>query len=137
MGLDRRQALWAVSALADRPVALFEGQPAEYTKEGQIALPLMTPGEHVVQDYASTALSIKAHPVSFLRETLDLLHVTPTGNLLGRKDGLFVKVCGMITVRHRPGSAKGVLFVTDDDETGFATRYARAPMFAKYRPQSL
>src|SRR3546814_8744261 len=78
MGLDRRQALWAVSALADRPVALFEGQPAEYTKEGQIALPLMTPGEHVVQDYASTALSIKAHPVSFLREKLDLLHVTPT-----------------------------------------------------------
>src|SRR3546814_15312064 len=87
MGLDRRQALWAVSALADRPVALFEGQPAEYTNEGQIALPLMTPGEHVVQDSASTALSLTAHPVKFLRETLTPTHFTPPGHLTVRQYG--------------------------------------------------
>ncbi|MBD1424016.1 error-prone DNA polymerase [Sphingobacterium arenae] len=137
MGLDRRQALWEVSALADRPVALFEGQPSECTKEGQIELPLMTPGEHVVQDYASTALSIKAHPVSFLREKLDLLHVTPTGSLATMKDGMFVKVCGMVTVRQRPGTAKGVLFVTIEDETGFANLVVWGMMFEKYRREIL
>jgi len=61
-------ALWEVSALKDRPAALFEGQPSESDKEQQIQLPLMSEGEHVVQDYASTALSLKAHPVSLVRE---------------------------------------------------------------------
>ncbi len=137
MGLDRRQALWQVSALPDRPIALFEGQPAACTKEGQIELPLMTAGEHVVQDYASTSLSIKAHPVSFLRERLDLLRVTPTGSLPKLADGQFVKVCGMITVRQRPGTAKGVLFVTIEDETGFANLVVWGNMFEKYRREIL
>ncbi|MFB2118821.1 error-prone DNA polymerase [Parapedobacter sp. 2B3] len=137
MGFDRRPALWMVSALKDRPVVLFAGQPSECTKEGQIALPLMTPGEHVVQDYASTGLSVKAHPVSFLREKLDLLRVTPTGNLPTMKDGMFVKVCGMITVRQRPGTAKGVLFVTVEDETGFANLVVWGLMFEKYRREIL
>src|SRR5690606_26503173 len=70
-GLDRRRALWEISALVDRPVALFQGQPSVITEEGQIQLPLMTAGEHVIHDYASTSLSIKAHPVSFLREKLE------------------------------------------------------------------
>jgi len=137
MGLDRRQALWAVSALQDRPVALFEGQPPECKREGQIELPLMAPGEHVVQDYASTALSIKAHPVSFLRDKLDLLRVTPTGELSRLKDGMFVKICGMITVRQRPSTAKGVLFVTVEDETGFANLVVWGKMFEKYRREIL
>ena len=137
IGLDRRRALWEVAALQDRPIVLFEGQPSESTKEGQIELPLMTPGEHVVQDYASTSLSIKAHPVSFLREKLDLLHVAPTGALSTMKDGMFVKVCGMITVRQRPGTAKGVLFVTIEDETGFANLVVWGKMFEKYRREIL
>src|SRR5690606_27473486 len=137
LGFGRRRALWMVSALKDRPVALFAGQPSECTKEGQIALPLMTQGEHVVQDYASTGLSIKAHPVSFLREKLDLLRVTPTSNLPTMKDGMFVKVCGMITVRQRPGTAKGVLFVTIEDETGFANLVVWGKMFEKYRREIL
>lgn len=137
IGLDRRQALWEVSALQDRPVALFEGQPSECNKEGQIELPLMTNGEHVVQDYASISLSIKAHPVSFLREKLNSLKVTPTGMLSTLKDGMFVKVCGMITVRQRPGTAKGVLFVTIEDETGFANLVVWGKMFEKYRKEIL
>ena len=137
MGLGRREALWMVSALKDRPVALFAGQPPACTEEGQTVLPLMTPGEHVVQDYASTGLSIKAHPVSFLRGKLDLLRVTPTGNLPTMKDGMFVKVCGMVTVRQRPGTAKGVLFVTIEDETGFANLVVWGLMFEKYRREIL
>jgi len=97
----------------------------------------MTAGEHVVQDYASTGLSVKAHPVSFLREKLDLLRVTPTGRLSTMKDGMFVKVCGMITVRQRPGTAKGVLFVTIEDETGFANLVVWGLMFEKYRREIL
>src|SRR5690606_15889114 len=137
MGFDRREALWMVSALKDSLVALFAGHPSECTKEGQIALPLMPQGEHVVQDYASTGLSVKAHPVSFLREKLDLLRVTPTGKLPTMKDGMFVKVCGMITVRQRPGTAKGVLFVTIEDETGFANLVVWGLMFEKYRREIL
>ena len=137
VGLDRRQALWAVSALKGRPVALFSGQPLEEAEVGQTVLPLMTPSEHVVQDYASTGLSIKAHPVSFLREKLDLLRVTPTGRLSALQDGLFVKVCGMVTVRQRPGTAKGVLFVTIEDETGFANLVVWGAMFEKYRREIL
>src|SRR5690606_8729461 len=106
IGLDRRQALCEVAALQDRPIAIFEGQPSESTAEGQIELPLMTAGEHVVRDYASTSLSLKAHPVSFVRSRLDMLRVVPTGALSAMKDGMYVKVCGLITVRQRPGTAK-------------------------------
>lgn len=137
LGLDRRQALWEVSALHDRPMALFEGQPSECTQEGQTALPLMTLGEHVLHDYAATSLSIKAHPVSFLREKLNLLHVVPTEKLGAMKNGMPVKVCGMITVRQRPGTAKGVLFVTIEDETGFANVVVWGKVFEKYKKEIL
>ncbi len=137
LGLNRREALWEISALSDSPIALFEGQPSESTKEGQIELPLISKSEHVVQDYSSTALSIKAHPVSFLRSKLDLLHVLPTGKLVEAKNDTFVKVCGLITVRQRPGTAKGVLFVTIEDETGFANLVIWGTVFEKYRREVL
>lgn len=137
MGLDRRQALWEVAALHDTPIALFGGQPSESVAEGQIELPLMTPGEHVVQDYASTSLSLKAHPVSFIRGKLDLLRVTPTGLLSTLGNGTYVKVCGLITVRQRPGTAKGVLFVTIEDETGFANLVIWKKLFQTYRKEIL
>ncbi len=137
MGVDRRRALWEVSALQGRPIALFQGHPSESVAEGQMELPLMTPSEHVVQDYASTTLSVKAHPVSFLREKLDLLHVTSTGSLSNMRDGMYVKVCGMITIRQRPGTAKGVLFVTIEDETGFANLVIWGKLFEKYRREIL
>src|SRR5690606_24221306 len=120
LGLDRRQALWAVSALADRPVELFKGQPSECNKEGQIELPLMTPGEHAVKHYVSTTLPHNTDPIRMLYENLDLLDVTTTCNIDDMTDGMFVKVCGMVSVRERPGTAKGGLFVIIEDETGFA-----------------
>lgn len=137
MGFDRRQALWEVSALQDHPIALFEGQTSESRLEAQVELPFMSLGEHVVQDYASTSLSIKAHPVSFLREKLTLLHVVTTDSLKNFKNGESVKVCGMVTVRQRPGTAKGVLFITIEDETGFSNLVVWGNLFEKYRKEIL
>lgn len=135
--LDRREALWEVPALSDKPIGLFTGQPSESAVETQIALPFMTKAEHVVQDYATTGLSLKAHPVNFVRNQLDLLHVTPTGNLPSLKDGDPIKVAGLVTVRQRPGTAKGILFITIEDETGFANLVVWEKMFETYRREIL
>ncbi|MGZ3872087.1 MAG: error-prone DNA polymerase, partial [Mucilaginibacter sp.] len=132
MGLDRRQALWQVAALADKPVALFEGKPEP---EAQVSLPLMTQGEHVVQDYASTGLSLKKHPVALVREKLDLLHVMPISRLKELKDGDAVKIAGLITVRQRPGTAKGILFMTLEDESGNANLVVWEKLFNTYRKE--
>ncbi|GAB3934888.1 error-prone DNA polymerase [Mucilaginibacter myungsuensis] len=137
MNLDRRSALWEVPALSDKPMGLFAGQESESAHEAQVSLPLMTSAEHVVQDYASIGLSLKAHPVSFVREKLDLLHVVPTNTLADRKNGDKIKVAGLVTVRQRPGTAKGVLFVTIEDETGFSNLVVWEKMFDKYRKEIL
>jgi error-prone DNA polymerase len=135
LGSDRRKALWEVSALGDRPMALFEGTPSESVKEVQIQLPLMTEGEHVVQDYASTGLSLKNHPVALVREKLDLLRNTKIGDLKTMKDGDPVRVSGLITVRQRPGTAKGILFMTLEDETGAANIVVWEKLFDRYRKE--
>jgi error-prone DNA polymerase len=135
MKLDRREALWEVPALSDKPIGLFAGQPSESTKEAQISLPFMTQAEHVVQDYAATGLSLKAHPVSFTREKLKLLHVTATCDLSTLKDGDPVRVAGLVTVRQRPGTAKGVVFITIEDETGFANLVVWENIFDKFRKE--
>lgn len=137
IGLDRRQALWEVSALHDRPIELFKGQASESVLEPAVELPLMSAGAHVVQDYLATSLSLKAHPVSFTREKLDLLRVIPTAEFASRKNGDPVKVAGLITVRQRPGTAKGVLFITIEDETGFANLVVWQQVFEQYRKEIL
>ncbi|MBD3582258.1 error-prone DNA polymerase [Flavobacterium selenitireducens] len=133
IGLDRRRALWEVSALSDSPVGLFEGQPSASTGEPQLELPLMTDAAHVVEDYATTGLSLKAHPVSFVRQQLGSLGITPSGDLGKMKNGDAIKVAGLITVRQRPGTAKGVLFVTIEDEGGFANVVVWEKVFEKHR----
>jgi error-prone DNA polymerase len=137
LGLDRRQALWEVTALSDRPVGLFTGQPSETATEGAVQLPLMTAGEHVVQDYGATALSLKAHPVSFVREKLRLLHVRSTKELEEVKDGMLVKVAGVVLVRQRPGTGKGICFITIEDETGCSNLVVFQKLFEKYRKEIL
>lgn len=135
INLDRREALWEVPALSDKPVGLFAGQPSESAQEIQISLPFMTEGEHVVQDYAATGLSLKAHPVSFVREKLKLMHITSTNDLSALKDGDPVRVAGLVTVRQRPGTAKGVVFITIEDETGFANLVVWQNLFDQYRKE--
>jgi len=133
IGLDRRQALWEVSALHDHPTGMFTGTPSQSATEIRTELPQMTPGEHVIQDYASTSLSLKAHPVSFLRQVLNQMGVVPTSEISKLKNGATVKVCGLITVRQRPGTAKGVLFITIEDESGFANLVVWSKTFEQYR----
>ncbi len=137
IGLDRRQALWEVAALADTPFALFAGQPSESAMEGQISLPLMAASEHVIQDYATTSLSLKAHPVSFVREKLSLLHVRSTQDLAEAKDGDMVKVAGLVLVRQRPGTASGICFITIEDETGNTNLVVFQKLFDQYRREIL
>jgi error-prone DNA polymerase len=131
MGLDRRQALWEIST-NDRPIALFAGQPAEDSRE-KVSLPEMTPSEQVVQDYAATSLSLKAHPVSFVREKLEQLHILSTKEMRKCPDGMPVKVAGLVLVRQRPGTARGVCFITIEDETGFANLVVFQNLFDTYR----
>ncbi len=137
LGMDRRQALWEVSALADRPVGIFEKQASESEKEPQLSLPLMSDSEHVVQDYATTALSLKAHPVSFVREKLSLLKILATREASESWDGRLVKVAGLVLVRQRPGTAGGVCFITIEDETGVANLVVFQQLFEKYRKEIL
>ncbi|WP_143307217.1 error-prone DNA polymerase [Chitinophaga vietnamensis] len=118
MGLDRRRALWEVSALHDRPTGMFTGQASESAAEPAIQLPEMMESEHVIQDYSTTSLSLKAHPVSFVRDQLQRLQVRTTQELEQMNDGDFVRVAGLVLVRQRPGTASGICFITIEDETG-------------------
>ncbi|HEY4286514.1 MAG TPA: error-prone DNA polymerase [Puia sp.] len=132
LGLDRRQALWEISS-KDRPIALFAGQASPDAIGENVSLPQMTTSEHVIHDYAATALSLKAHPVSFVRERLDKLGIIPTKALGDLKDGARVKVAGLVLVRQRPGTAKGVVFITIEDESSFANLVVFHSLFEKYR----
>jgi error-prone DNA polymerase len=137
LNLDRRQALWEISAHESRPIALFKGQLSEDKEEKQVVLPKMSDSEHVVHDYAATSLSLKAHPIHFVREKLDQLHIIPTKELLQCQDGKLVKVAGLVLVRQRPGTAKGVCFITLEDETGFANLVVFQNLFDQYRKEIL
>ena len=138
MGLDRRKALWEVSALQDMPEELFKGQPSESVLESQVQLPLMTKGEHVVQDYATVGLSLKAHPVSFVREQLELLRIRSCEHINNEStNGQLVKVAGLVLVRQRPGTAGGVCFITIEDETGFSNLVVFEKLFETYRKEIL
>jgi error-prone DNA polymerase len=133
IGLDRRQALWEVSSLSDSPIGMFKGQPSESKNEIQLTLPLLTDAEHVIEDYSAIGLSLKAHPVSFVRPQLDSFRVLPTAHLSKMKNGDSVAVAGLITVRQRPGTAKGVIFITIEDESGFANLVVWGKVFETYR----
>jgi error-prone DNA polymerase len=137
MGMDRRKALWEASAMADRPMGLFTGQDSQSQHEPQVQLPQMSDSEHVVQDYASTSLSLKAHPVSFVRQGLSAQHAVETANLPHYQDGMIIRVAGLVLVRQRPGTAGGVCFITIEDESGFANLVVFQNLFEKYRKEIL
>jgi len=138
IGLDRRQALWEVSALSDIAIGLFKGAPSsEKEVEKQISLPEMSLSEHVLQDYSSLSLSLKAHPVSFLRKELQQQSILATKELALLTDGASVRVAGLVLVRQRPGTAKKVCFITLEDETGIANLVVFKNNFDYYRKQIL
>ena len=135
LGLDRRQALWAVKALAPgQPLPLFAWAETRDTgPDADVTLPAMPLSEHVVNDYQTLRLSLKAHPVSFLRGRLDGVRARSCAGLKGLRDGTRVKVGGVVLVRQRPGSANGVVFMTLEDETGIANAVIWPKTLERYR----
>jgi error-prone DNA polymerase len=137
VGLDRRQALWEVKALgAAEPLPLFSwSETREAAAEPFVQLPQMRLSEHVVNDYQTLRLSLKAHPMSFLRERFAGRRVIACDELRGIKDGAYVSVAGVVLVRQRPGSAKGVVFMTIEDETGIANAVVWAKTLERFRKE--
>ncbi|MBE7219611.1 MAG: error-prone DNA polymerase, partial [Caulobacteraceae bacterium] len=133
LGLDRRAALWAVRGLdrvgGEDALPLFAAVPGG--REAAVALPPLRPGEHVVEDYRRLRLSLKAHPVSFLREILRARGLLRAGDLRGRRRAA---VAGLVLVRQRPGSAHGTIFLTLEDETGPANVIVWPKIFEAHRP---
>ena len=123
-GLARREALWAICGLRDEPLPLFAAATAREADivpeidEPSVLLRPMTAGSEVVEDYGHTGLSLRAHPVSFLREDLRRRRIVSLAEAMDSRDGRWLEAAGIVLVRQRPGSAKGVLFVTLEDETG-------------------
>ncbi len=136
LGLDRRQALWAVRGL-DRvgdqdDLPLFMSRPARDT-EPDARLPPMPLGAHVVEDYRRLSLSLKAHPASFLRARLSARGILRSEALGSVKNGERVTVAGLVLVRQRPGTAGGVIFMTLEDETGVANIIVWPKVFERLR----
>jgi error-prone DNA polymerase len=139
IGLSRRDALWAVKALgrtgdATQDLPLFATPPTGPTREPDAHLPTMPLGEEVVNDYRFLRHSLKAHPVSFIRPRLDARRATPHGRLDTLNSGLRLTVAGLVLVRQRPGSAKGVIFMTLEDESGVANVIVWPKVFERFRP---
>jgi error-prone DNA polymerase len=138
---NRRQGLWKVKGLGEAPLPLFaaaDEREAQFSPEGlepTVSLRPMTDGREVVEDYRSLQLSLRGHPVSFLRAKLDAMRIVRCADLVSIRDGRNVEVAGVILVRQRPGSAKGVLFVTIEDETGIANGILWPDRFEIYRRQ--
>ena len=138
IGLDRRQALWEITALYDNPSGLFKGQTSETKTEAPVLLPEISLAEHVVYDYGVLRLSLKAHPVSFLRSMLKKEKVISSKDIAMCNDGDIVAIAGLVLVRQRPGTAGGVCFITIEDEEGTANLVVFRQLFEQvYRKEIL
>jgi error-prone DNA polymerase len=134
--LDRRQALWRAKGLAEAALPLF-AHISEYGPEVDPALPEMPLSEHVVHDYARLRLSLKGHPVAFFRDELTAKRFTTSVGLKTAPNGSRVDIAGLVLVRQRPGTAKGVLFATLEDETGSANVIIWPKIFERFRRETL
>jgi error-prone DNA polymerase len=135
LGMDRREGLWVVKALAPEVKAsvdapLLAGLGLE---EARIDLPKMRLPAHVAEDYRTTGLSLKAHPCQFFRTLLTSLGAVPTERLRTMRDGQRVTIGGLVLIRQRPGTAKGVVFATLEDETGVANAVVWKDVFSANR----
>ncbi|MBI5318842.1 error-prone DNA polymerase [Bradyrhizobium sp.] len=135
--LDRRAALWAVRRLPDDvPLPLFEAAIArEQPDENAKPLPAMPLPEQVVADYQTIRLSLKGHPMEFLREKFSRERVAACRDVNHKNDKRRVSCAGVVLVRQRPGSAKGVVFMTLEDETGIANIVVWPKVMEKYRKE--
>jgi len=139
LSIGRRQALWTIEGLSDEVMPLFEAADERQRTirpeivEPQVELVPMTEGREVVEDYRSIGLTLRRHPVSFLRNELAERRISSCADLHRARDGQRVTVAGLVLVRQKPGSAKGVTFMTIEDETDVANLVIWAAVFEKHR----
>lgn len=134
LGLDRREALWAVRRLPDDPaLPLFQtAQARELGSERSMALPLMPLAEHIVADYQTVRLSLKGHPMQLLRPLFRREGVLSCAETEAKPDAAFVRTAGIVLVRQRPGKGNAI-FVTLEDETGITNVVIWARLFERFR----
>jgi error-prone DNA polymerase len=137
LGLDRREALWQVRRLPDDvPLPLFETATArEQPDEHAQPLPVMPRAEQVVADYQTIRLSLKGHPMEFLREMFSRERVVACKDISHENERRRVRCAGVVLVRQRPGSASGVVFMTLEDETGIANVVVWPKIMEQYRKE--
>lgn len=139
LNLARREGLWAISALRDEPLPLFAAAAAREAvtipevREPSVALRPMAVGAEVVEDYGHVGLSLRNHPVSFLRGDLARRRIATCANAMAARDGRWLEAAGIVLVRQMPGSAKGVMFITIEDETGVANLVIWPKVFEEFR----
>ena len=136
LGLARREAIWAIRVLRDEPLPLFAAaadRKADEKPEPSIALRPMAAGGDVVEDYRHVGLSLRDHPVSFLREDLRRRGIVSCQAAMDARDGRWLAAAGIVLVRQRPGSAKGVMFITLEDESGIANLVVWPKVFEQFR----
>jgi error-prone DNA polymerase len=139
LGLTRRAALWAVKALRDAPLPLFaaastrDAATVPEIREPPARLRPMPAGGEVVEDYGFIGLTLRDHPVAFLRGELRRQHIVPCAEAMRAEDGCRLRTAGLVLVRQRPGSAKGVMFITIEDETGIANLVVWPDVFERQR----
>lgn len=139
LDLTRRQGVWAAKGAAPASSApLFEAMGLnEADGRPPAALPALAPSEEVVGDYQTIRLSLKGHPVGFLRERLTAAGALTAKAYPDRPNGRKVVVGGVVLVRQRPGTAKGVCFMTVEDETGVANLVLWPDVFERLRPVAM
>ncbi|KKB76980.1 DNA polymerase [Devosia soli] len=139
LGVARREALWSIKALYDKPLPLFaaaaEAEKRYITEvvEPDVTLRPMSAGAEVVQDYTNISLSLKAHPVAFLRTDLRSRRVLSCAEAMATRTNHWISTAGLVLVRQMPGSAKGVMFITIEDETGIANLIVWPKVFEQHR----
>src|ERR1700675_2869069 len=139
LGLARRQALWAIKALRDEPLALWaaaaerEARTVPELDEPDVAIRPMTAGGEVVEDYRHVGLTLRRHPVEFLRTDLAGRRIVTCAEAMAARDGHWLEAAGIVLVRQRPGSAKGVMFITIEDETGVANLVIWPSLYERQR----
>ncbi len=133
MGLERRRALWEIRRLQGHSLPLLDSLP---TEPGAAVIPTAFPALDVGQDYAAVGLSLKAHPVSFIRDRLARMGAITAAEVKDVRrtpTGRFVGVAGIVLFRQRPGTAKGVMFMTIEDETGRIDLIVRPDIYEQFR----
>lgn len=137
LSLERRQALWDIKPLRDEPLAFWaaadqhEARTASELIEPDVVLKSMTEDREVVEDYSHCGLTLRRHPMSFLRQDLTKKRIVTCAEAMAERDGRWLWTARLVLIRLRPGSDKGVMFLTLEDETGIVNAVVWPSLFER------